>query len=209
MAELYGGGVIPPELRNKAQKAIDKYDKVRQQALDNIKQFKNEPNRIQLIKNKIKELDLNKKKILAILATTGLITVGVITTLSILVPALLAGIVALSSVAGIGVVVISKEHRQHKDKAAAIDYIKTLNWFDSLMFDTPKFREDYNSVLTTQINKYLGEIDRVYNLENVTKHWKKMYIFTCWDQISKKLGGPTPRHPKELCDGTFNGSHIG
>ena len=159
MNELYGGGVIPPELRNKAQKAIDKYDKVRQQALDNIKQFKNEPNRIQLIKNKIKELDLNKKKILAILATTGLITVGVITTLSILVPALLAGIVALSSVAGIGVVgvgVIITEYRSKniskKYKTDAVsDNQKTL-WKSDL--------EKWKKVCRTEINELKKEINK-------------------------------------------------
>ena len=52
--EIYGGGIIPQRLRDKAQEAIEKYNKVRKQALDNLHKFKDEPNKVKFIKKRIK-----------------------------------------------------------------------------------------------------------------------------------------------------------
>jgi len=122
MNELYGGGVIPQRLRDKAHEAIAKYDHVREQVLNNLSQFKNDPNKVQFIKNKIKELDLNKKKILGILAGTGIaigtVTVGVVLALSALVAGLLGGTVLLASVASVGVGVIAYQQREQREQSS-------------------------------------------------------------------------------------------
>ena len=89
--EIYGGGVIPQRLRDKAQEAIEKYNKVRQQVLDNLNQLRDDPNKVKFIKNRIKELDKHKKQILIILAETGVATIGLILILSGLLGMLISG----------------------------------------------------------------------------------------------------------------------